>query len=110
MSLKSQARDLDKEIFNMGYNNIGKTHAFFSTVYLRIALYIQRISKVLEKGPDKVFVAVPSFIPHSCYDSVSGEGWCDREKQGATERNATDGRCLHKQNCKAVAQPVWADP
>lgn len=71
---------------------------------------MRTISKVLEKGPKKDFVGVASFIPHPCYDSVSGEGWFDREKQGEAEQNAIDVRCFHKQSCKALTQPIWADP
>lgn len=65
---------------------------------------------MLKKGPGKVFVFVASFIPHPSYYSVSGEGWFDREKQEGTEKNVIDGRCLHKQSYKTLAQPVWAEP
>lgn len=41
---------------------------------------MQKIAKVLEKGPDKVFDVVAAFIPHPCYDSVSGKGWFGGEK------------------------------
>ena len=53
-----------------------------------------KISKVLEKGVNKVFVAIASFIPLLCCDSFSGEGWFDREKSKETKENAVDDRMV----------------
>ena len=49
---------------------------------------------MLEKGAKKIFVAIASFIPHFCCDSVSGEDWFDREKWRETEENTVDGRVV----------------
>lgn len=49
---------------------------------------------MLEKGVNKVFVAIASFIPLLCCDSFSGEGWFDREKSKETKENALDDRMV----------------
>lgn len=49
---------------------------------------------MLENRPDKIFVAIASFIPYPCCDPISGECWFDREKPKGTEENAVDGRAV----------------
>lgn len=47
----------------------------------------QDIKGAWESGKQS-FVATASFIPLLCCDSVSGQGWFDREKSKETKENA----------------------
>ena len=55
---------------------------------------------MLEKGVNKVFVAIASFIPLLCCDSVSGEGWFEREKSKETKENAVDDRMVAQRDLR----------